>query len=369
MTPMHPDRMDRRQGRSTLLRAAVPTAPRPRRWALRYGVIFGLAVALTALVVVVRGQALPMNGPGLLIYQLHDTVWLPLQGRFWTALFPDALIWFVVVIGLLGLVLSEFLGLVAPIRLAQVRIIRVLLRLSPGALVASHHALGAIGQRMALVEQVLRDMRDDALFAFTRALEADAEGHRFRQLCRLQLLQLRFGLERQRDVVSVIDTLGLAALDPDRRGDTAEPLKKAAQTLTPQAVPFWEAMLERPLLQTDLGDTLDAVATLGADGASPAALACKTVSIAVSTVIDGQAERLAWFDAWARLRAGQDTEISALLAQAEALCEFEFWAARAEAAAGRTATPKMLGEAFPGLGLVRSRGDIAAEVACSGGAP
>jgi hypothetical protein len=108
---------------------------------------------------------------------------------------------------------------------------------------------------------------------------------------------------------------------------------------------------------------------LGTDGVSPAALACRTISIAVSAVIDRQAERLVWFDAWARLRAGKDTSISARLAQAEALCEFEFWAARAEAAVGRTATPKMLAEAFPGLGLVRPRGEVAAEFAWSGGTP
>ena len=356
-------------GRSSLLRAGLAPPARARNRVLRSGAILTMAGLMVALAVVVCGQLLPPDGPGRVLYLIHDALWLPFRGRVWTAIFPDALIWLAIGGGLSALVLAEFLGIASPLRRGQVAVLKALLATFPGPILATHRILCAAGLRAGLAEQVLRDLREDALHAFTGP-GATAADESFRRLCDLQRLQLAFGLQTARDLVAVADVLGLAAVRPGARDDAAAPLRRAAGTLKPDAVPFWAEIISPETFAPGLHGSLEAIVELETANLPPEALACHTVRIAAYLVTGGEGAALVWFDSWARLRAGADTARAGRLAEAEALCAFEFWAARAEAAVRREAAPPLLAEAFPGLDLSRPRGEIAAARAVlSEGAP
>lgn len=354
-------------GRSSLLRAALSPAARPRNRGLRLGAILTLAGVVLGLVLVVRGQLLATDGPGRMLYLIHDAVWLPLHGRLWTALFPDALIWLVILGGVSALVLVEFLGIAAPLRRAQVAGLRAVLPAFPGPILAMHRALRAVGLRAGLAEQVLRDLRDAALHPFTAPGQAPAEAA-FRRLCQLQTLQLAFGLQSPRDLGAVVDVLGLAAVEPGARDDAVAALRRAAGRLRPEAVPFWPDLMAPETFLPDLAAVLRATVALETASLPAEALACHTVRVAAFLGTGGDAAALVWFDTWARLRAGPDAARAAPLAEAEALCAFEYWAGLAETRACGTATPVFLAAAFPGLHLLRLRGErAAAEAVLSGG--
>lgn len=357
-------------GRSSLLRAGLAPPARARNRGLRYGVILTLAALVVALVTVLRGELLPPDGPGRLLYRMHDALWLPLYGRMWTAQFPDALIWLTIAVGLSGLVLVEFLGIASPLRRAQVAVLRALLPTVPGPVLAMHRVLRAAGLRAGLAEQVLRDLRDDALHRFTGPGASPADSAAFARLCHLQRLQVAFGLQTLRDLVAVADVLGLAAVRPGSRDDAAAPLRRAAAALAPEGVPFWAELMTPETFAMDLPAALQATAELDGAALPPEALACRTVRIAACLDNGGDAAALVWFDTWARQRSGVDSARAARLAEAEALCAFEHWAARAEAAARRRPVPPLLSEAFPGLHLSRPRGEVAAaQAVLSGGGP
>ncbi|MBC7140132.1 MAG: hypothetical protein H5U17_15710 [Defluviimonas sp.] len=348
-----------RGGRSSLLRAGFSPPSRPRNWALRYAVILTLAALMVALVLALRGEMLSPEGPGRALYLIHDELWLPLYGRVWTAIFPDAFIWLAILGGLSTLVLMEFLGIASPLRRTQVGVLSVLLRSAPGPVLAMHRLLRAVGLRAGMAEQVLRDMRDDALYRFTGPGAAQPDVADFRRLCDMQRLQVAFGLKTPRDLVAVVDILGLASVKPGARDDAAEPLRRAAAALMPQEVPFWVDLMAPSTFPMDLSSVLQASIELETADAPPEALACQTVRIASFLATGGDETALVWFDIWARLRAGADSARAARLAEAEALCAFEYWAARAEAAVLRHAPP-LLSEAFPGLHLSRPRGEVEA---------
>lgn len=350
-------RDSRPTGRSTLLRAGLPPTERPRNRVLRYGAVLSVIGALAVLVLVIGGELLSKSGPGRVLYLIHDTLWLPLYGRYWTATFPDALIWLVIVGGVSALVLAEFLGIASPLRRSQVALLRVLLPAFPGPVLGMHRALRSFGVRSGLAEQVLRDLRDEALHPFVS--RGSAPGG-FERLCHLQTLQLAFGLQSPRDLVAVVDILGLAAIEPGARDDASAPLRRAAARLKPEAVPFWADLMVPGTFRPDLPAVLKATMDLEAGALSPEALACRTVQVAVFLATGGDSAALVWFDSWARMRAGGDDALSARLAEAEALCAFEYWAALAETRAARRPEPALLAEAFPGLRLLRPRGEQAA---------
>jgi len=358
-------RDSRLTGRSTLLRAGLPPSERFRNRMLRYGAVLSVIGAVAVLVLVVGGELLSTSGPGWVLYLIHDKLWLPLYGRYWTAIFPDALILLVIVCGVLALVLAEFLGVASPLRWSQVALLRVLLPAFPGPVLVMHRALRPLGVRSGLAEQVLRDLRDAALHPFVTRGSAPGS---FERLCHLQTIQLAFGLQSPRDLVAVVDILGLAAIEPGARDDASAPLRRAATRLKPEAVPFWSDLMAPGTFRPDLPAVLKATMDLEAGALSPEALACRTVQVAVFIATGGDSAALVWFDSWARMRAGGDDALSALLAEAEALCAFEYWAALAETRAARHPEPVLLAEAFPGLQMLRPRGEqAAADAVLSGG--
>lgn len=345
-------------GRSTVLRAAMKPRGRSRAWTLRYVVTFGAVFVAGCVVWGVWAEWFDKAGPGWLLYAVHDAVFLPLYGHLWTALFPDALIWSIVVVGLAGLVLTEFLGLAEPLRHLQTAGIRIMAVRAAGLLLFWSDVLNAIGLRSGQVETVVEEMRDDGLLALTRDQTPDPDGKHYRHLCHLVRLRLRLSGATERDLVAVADTLGLAMLDRENRGESADRLAGQIVRLDIPDMPDWfRSVLDRQTLP-DLAECLTWSLQLARQGQDDAvSMACRAVLVACSAMSDGDPAKLAFFDAWARLRAGSVDDVTAVLAAAEALCAFEFWAAQAEDAVSHRSSASILTEAFAGFDPVRIRGE------------
>ncbi len=346
-------------GRSTLLRAGYVRHTRRRNWIARY---LALGSVLGILYLIVKGIQTDWfnpDGPARLLYILHDTVWLPVKGALWTALFPDALIWATALTCIAALAIVEFVGWKSPVRTGQLALLRLLVFRAPGVIVAWHDILGWTGLRMGLAETLIGDLRQDALFALTRDLKPGADPTLYARLCHLTELRLRLGMSRPRDLVAEIDTLGLAAFDPQHRMDHAERLADRIEKIAPDRLePFRRFTQTRPDLP-GIRDALRWAADLRTAGETGDVieLAGRVVLTARATIATGNGAFLAFFDDWARERLCGRAETVAALAEAEDLCAFAFWAASAEAAANVSAPAALFQEAFDGLRSERDRGE------------
>lgn len=346
-------------GRSTLLRAGVMSPPRPRPYGLRRLVVAALLGALGALVLAVRAEAFPVSGPYLLLYWLHDAIWLPIYGRVWIAPFPGGLVWLVPLAVLAAAVLAEFLGLAAPVRWAQLRLLSRTLRGPRWRLVLGwHRLLGFVGRCALLAEAILREDQADARDAVEQAVEQG--GDRVAALARLAEVQRRilsFGLLAPREAMAVLETLALAHLS----GTAAEPalvdLRAQAARVCAAVCPDWEHLLD--LVEADIspGAVPRLAGQIADPGRTETELAARSVGIALAVARDGRAEHMVWFDEWARRRAGRDADLAQRLGRAEAMIGFEFWAGLSEAAVTAPPLAPMLHGAFAGLAPVRPRGE------------
>lgn len=357
---------DAPKGRSRLLRAGLAPQVRQRNRVLRYTLVGGVLAGLVALRAVVRGDLAVGSGFATAIHTLHDTVWLPLHGRVWTAVFPDALIWALMVGGLTALLAVEYLGLASPIRRAQVVVVSWMLLHLPGPLVLGQRLKRGLGLRDYLVEMVLRDLRDDALSDLT-PVNSPWQPDRLVRLCHLLTVQIDLAMNTSRDKLAIVETLGVAALQGRRGQDIATIARDAASGLARDNHHDWIEMPEDDRFALDLAATLSATATLENGSDTAETLAMKTVRIAVGTIQRKETSALVWFHAWARARLSDDADLVATLADAEGMIAFEDWAARAEAAGHSELLPELLAETFPTLEPLRARGELAAAAFGSGG--
>lgn len=156
--------------RSHFLTAVAP-APRRRHMALRLGlrwlVVLALAAGGTLLFQAVRARAFDPEGPGRVLYWLHDHVALPAWGHAWTAIAPYGTIWMAAAGLLAGLALGGWLLGLAPLRALQRRLSVALVRrpVWRDRLVAWHRRASRFGLRPRLFEEVLRHERRLALDA------------------------------------------------------------------------------------------------------------------------------------------------------------------------------------------------------------
>lgn len=96
-------------GRSNLRRLNLHHNGRKRPFARRIGAVAFVCAVLGYVAASTVLQLHATNGPFAVFYWLHDHVWLPFKGHFWTAIFPYSLLWFVpLVVALLALAI-EFL--------------------------------------------------------------------------------------------------------------------------------------------------------------------------------------------------------------------------------------------------------------------
>ncbi len=350
-------------GRSTLLRAGRTSKPRPRRFGQRRFILVFVGSALALLIAAVAGEMFATDGSAAALYWLHDNVWLPLNGRFWTAPFPRGLIWLVPVAVIFALVMVEFCGLVAPIRFLQVRaLLRLLYGRGYGAVALWHRLLGLIGLRAALAEAILRDEQDRLRWDVIQSLgRGSVPGNAFSQLVEVQRKIMGFGLHDEADVAAILETLAIARLTPDADLVALRALGKRADRDCPRLYQDWGKLRDAIRNPPNTGECLRHAASLADTDETALSLAGQTIAATLGGIMDGQNQRLAWFDEWARLRVGDKAELAAKLSRAETLCAFEFWASEAESAAFGQQPDEIFSGAFKGLVLVRPRGEMFAQ--------
>jgi len=348
-------------GRSTLLRAGIVSAGRPRGLASRRvfvaAVLGGQGLAIWALAY----RWLGTGGLMYPIYFLHDAVWLPLQGRFWVATFPFGLIWAAPMLALTVAIMVEFLGLAGPVRRSQTAVIEALLTWGGASFLVWAHAVGrVIGlpavQVHAVVGEKLRQERRDVLHAVDGGAKPD-----LRRLLALQVLDLRLGETVPGDMLRGFEVLALAQLlgQSDQAG--VRHLERVLVAKSPEAElePYVRAFAKtgKPASEAAVLAAANWLATAKPD---PVRVAIATLIVALAGAESGSPLILQWFDVWATVRSGKATAGSAVWAAAEGSISFEFWAARADSAIRQGRPDELLLEVFGQPLGTRPHGEVAA---------
>ena len=115
-----------RSTRSAFRLAGYRGVPRQRKFLQRWTIFSAALIVGAGLIWLVETQQLGTQGPGAVLYWLHDTYYLTAKGRIWTAWFPYVLIWLVPTLFFALLLLFEFLAGGGAIRAIHRRLIRQL---------------------------------------------------------------------------------------------------------------------------------------------------------------------------------------------------------------------------------------------------
>lgn len=315
-----------RRGRSTLLDIDLPAPVRERNRPLRWLLTVLVTTAVVAIAITVAREFLPMSGAASLLYWLHDALWVPFWAHVWVQNGVGSLIWFAPAAAFAALALTEYLGLAQPVRSLQATALRLALRTGSGRWVLMlQQRLGWCHGFEAFLVRVIDSDLIRARLAAMEALEQGRGGNANRLgRAMIQRAYLRAGEETGRiacaEALCLMIALGLSS-------DARERWERAlARVLGPGALPDLRLALhpagekiERPL------DSL-------ADPACPPQrLALLTLAHAGGHAALAPGRVRAWFDLWAEIARESDAA-SGRLAAAEILIDFEFWAARAEAA-------------------------------------
>lgn len=331
-------------GRSSLLRAGLVSAARPRRFVAR--ALMGFSV-LGLLAFGLVGTALKFwtaTGAGWLAYWLHDTLWLPLYGSIWLAPFPRGFVW-ALPLGLLILLVGlEFLGWVAILRGLQVGVWRLVFRRLPSGLAGALARLAPTrGQSLAVLDELCTESLS-LLLAEIEAAEPASPSH-LAEASRFHALRCRVLTEAPLDVqIAAIEVL-CAAIWADQ--PPPEPLVAAIDGSAPGARALRLAATE-PLD----GNEVATLPRLLSRATGPLAATTLAMALAARTC----PEALTWFQAWAER---QYRTPNPALDQAEGLIAFELWAALAEARRSAPAPDPLLVEALGPNGLLpRQLGEV-----------
>lgn len=346
-----------RQGRSSLIDMAATAPIRLRRWNVRRGVVVAVALITVAVAWATASEALSPDGPGWLLYILHDAVWVPFWSWVWVRSGFWSLIWLAPMAVLAFVVGLEYLGLAQPLRRLQTSVLRLVLRSwAGGAVLGFQQMLGWGRNREGLLVAILRA---DLLRAETAAKAAaetggavnpTALGRSASQLCYLHA-------QDEPTQIRVAEALALIALVAPA-DSTAQWRGVMRRIWSPPETDRIQALtLITPQdLETLLADMRQGVV-------APAILALATLGVARDDSLQRPDLVQGWFTDWAQLR--HHTTLRRVdLAQAETLIDFEFWAARAEtclAARARAADRSgWLAGLLPGVAMHRAMGEGAA---------
>lgn len=341
-------------GRSRILRLSAPMPYRARAYWLRRIVWLGMIAALVALAWLVVSEALPKSGAALLLYRLHDHLWVPLKAWVWTRSQGGAILWLTPIALLLGLLLLERLGLFAGLRKLQVLSLRLVLRSPLSAAVLGIQQLlgwrrGHEGMVLAVIDAELTDA-----FPPLRAAQLAGGAGGCKTLMRLtaQRAYLRGG--DPKSVALAIEALAMARdLDP-----TAHDL--ARQTL----LRIWQAQGHTTAVETlALAETApDGLETLLGKlyAAQMSAIEAAAATLAFASKAANLRPDLVqgWFTEWARHRHRQ-TPDHMHLREAESLIDFAHWAALAETRLA-PAPGAWMSELLSGIAAQRNLGERAA---------
>ena len=342
-----------RPARSTLLRGGVAAAPRARWYLLRRLAVLAGAACIVVFVLAVSVRFFPLSGPTRAIYWAHDALWLPFQAAIWTSAFPYGLIWLVPLAGFLLLVSLEFTGLLQAIRRGQLAMLSGFLRAGLDPLLVSSNRLAArrAGPDGTLLEALAAE-RDAA--SLSQVLARDADGLAGLQRYRRLLLNLR--PDEQGRAIAAVEAMCLSRSldrpeDPRLRATLAAHWPDLAKAWAEWAPGQPGSDAEEPT-----AGIIQSMEGLPAMPATDLALATLRHSLQAGP---GHPALLAWFTAWSDLRYAAGSAAAAL-AEAEAMIQFEYWAARAETAPKPAGMDGLLTAALLALAPLRDRGDRAA---------
>jgi len=206
------------------------------------------------------------------------------------------------------------------------------------------------------VRKVAIEMRDTSRAAVIAAVEGGTCLGPVAALLHYERVVLQLSDGEDADLVSGVEALCLARLS---KGTHREVLVKTIVQKAGDDAPKWREWASACQTGTlDLGAALAAAEATGRHEGDATAAAVTSLQTAVAMTELGHPGYLAWFDAWARCRAGSDTVRHTALVQAEAMIAFEFWAALAEGAVQRPSLDGLLAEAFVTSLGPRDRGEV-----------
>lgn len=347
----------RRMGRSGLLGLHLPAPERVRPWWGRRITVLMLLAAAALPVVVVAREMLLQEGLGWYLYALHDRVWLPLRSLFWTRAGIWSLLWWLPVLLLIVLAVTEFLGLAQPLRRMQVAVLRWFLR-SPFSqlLLSLQQRLGWRRGHEGLLVAVLESelAREEA------ALKTAAEAAEAGDTLALTRSVVQLAYLRAADPAAQLRCAeGLMLIGRFAGADDIAALRAKLRRIWPEE----EGLRIEALLLTDSAEPEPLFALLRNASGSAADLALATLAMARPQALSRADLVRSWFGEWARMRHDPQLNRSAL-ADAERLIDFEFWAARAEAGLRARETlgdrSGWLAGLLPGVAMRRPMGELAA---------
>lgn len=332
-------------GRSTLLRAGLVDRPRHRPTLRRRLWLAAAGGLIVLFLLAVAARWFSRSGTGILVYWIHDHVWLPLRGQLWTAIFPAGFIWAVPICLVLALVLTEYLVLFAPLRAAQIGLLRWLSRPGRGwVLVGGAQLIAPLGLVPVQAIAVLSDLRQTEHARLLEALDRGGAVDPGR-LAQLEALLVQLLPAGEVQVLAALEAIALTTVANRRSQGGLEALHARLAAMAPPL----DALVRRSLDLPSPLESLRLASDLEHDVTpSPSLLAARTLAVALAIRADGRSEHLAWFQAWARRRLGPQPE---RLAEAEGLVAFEFWAALAERSVPERTAEGLLGDVF-GRGLL-----------------
>lgn len=110
--------------RSLIRRMGAPQDLRKRRYLVRAALLLAGIMAIVLFVQAVQSRSFDPDGPGRVIYQMHDTLYLRAKGHAWVAYFPYVLVWLVPLAVGVALTAWEFLSRNGPVRRFHAGVIR-----------------------------------------------------------------------------------------------------------------------------------------------------------------------------------------------------------------------------------------------------
>lgn len=339
--------------RSTLLRGGVAALPRARPYLLRRIAVLAATACVVAFLIAVSVRFFSLSDPTRAIYWAHDALWLPFQAAIWTSAFPYGLLWLMPLAAFCLLIGLEYTGLVQAVRRGQLAMFSALLRAGLDPLLVSSNRLAGrrAGSDGTLLEALAAE-REAAALALVQAMDTAglAELQRYRRL----LLNLR--PDQQSRAIAAIEAMCISLSlnrpeDPNLRAALAEHWPDLAG-----AWAVWAPKLPGTDAESPTAGIIQSMAGLSAMPATELALATLRHSLQAGP---GHPALLAWFSAWSDLRYAAGPA-AAVLAEAEAMIQFEYWAARAETPQKPAEIDGVLTAALPALAPLRDRGDLAA---------
>ncbi len=324
-SPMQPIR--------SALRLATQRSPaRKRRYGLRLLCVAAAVALLAGLVWLVNSRIFAPDSAIRPLYWLHDTVYLPLYGRLWTAMFPYAMLWLIPLLLLIALLLWEFLLPHSPLRALHRWLVRTLITLPFGRKIV---ALLPGGFSRRVVDEYLTQGMGE-LMLLRNAVTA-ASNAQLGLLARL--VALRWHLSRK-DALDELELFESTALLRMRATAPHAPLKPLMQVLAtlprPGAMTSEFALLlaedsEAPTLAAAYGfmARLNTPPEHLADVTqTPLDFAALAIHVALLSARSKNPVGGMVFAAWARGMSDRvRPDLAARLRQAQSLIRFEFWAA------------------------------------------